>query len=164
LVETGRCLIKRFQKSDYVDVKKLYVNEEVRKFLGGIRQEDSIITVLEEMLNASDNSFYWVVREKHTNDFIGLVSLDPHHDGADLEISYQLLPNWWGAGYATEVVKEIISFAVNELNLQKVVAETQTANQSSCRLLEKLGMEIERKIFRFGAEQAIYSITSSKSI
>jgi [ribosomal protein S5]-alanine N-acetyltransferase len=141
LFETERCLIKRFQKSDYVDVKKLYVNEEVRKFLGGIRQEDSIITVLDEMLNASDNSFYWVVREKHTNDFIGLVSLDPHHDGADLEISYQLLPNWWGAGYATEVVKEIISFAVNELNLQKVVAETQTANQSSCRLLEKLGIK-----------------------
>lgn len=165
LFETERCLIKSFQKSDYVDVKKLYVNEEVRKFLGGILQEDSIITVLDEMLNASDNSFYWVVREKHTNDFIGLVSLDQHHDGGgNLEISYQLLPNWWGAGYATEVVQEIISFAVNELNLQKVVAETQTANQSSCRLLEKLGMELERKSIRFGAEQAIYSITPSNSI
>ncbi|WP_080848052.1 GNAT family N-acetyltransferase [Cytobacillus gottheilii] len=158
MFETERCLIRILQKYDYVDVKKIFVNKEVRKYLGGIRQDDAIEAGLDEMLNPSDNSFYWVVREKQTDEFIGLVSLDPHHDGDYLEISYQLLPNWWGAGYATEVVREIIHFALNELNLSKVVAETQTANTSSCRLLEKLGMKLERTISRFGAEQAIYSI------
>jgi hypothetical protein len=44
------------------DVKKLYVNQEVRKYLGGIRQEDCIKVVLDEMFNSRDNSFYWVVR------------------------------------------------------------------------------------------------------
>jgi [ribosomal protein S5]-alanine N-acetyltransferase len=150
-----------FQKSDYIDVKKLYINQEVRKYLGGIRQENSIELVLNEMLNSSMDSFYWVVREKHTDDFIGLVSLDPHHDSVYLEISYQFLPNWWGKGYATEVVQLIINYALNELNLSKVIAETQTANTSSCRLLERVGMELERTISRFGAEQAIYSIKSS---
>jgi [ribosomal protein S5]-alanine N-acetyltransferase len=143
-------------------MKKLYENQEVRKFLGGIRQEDSIVEILDEMLISSDNSFYWVVREKNTGDFIGLVSLDPHHDGFFLEISYQLLPNWWGEGYATEVVQMIINFAFNKLNLPKVVAETQTANTTSCRLLERLGMKLENTIIRFGAEQAIYSIKQSK--
>ncbi|WP_338786346.1 GNAT family N-acetyltransferase [Metabacillus sp. FJAT-53654] len=56
-----------------------------------------------------------------------MVSLDPHHEGSYLEISYQLLPIWWGKGYATEVVKLIIHYALNELNLTKVVAETQSA-------------------------------------
>lgn len=112
------------------------------------------------MLHSNDNSFYWVVREKHTDNFIGLVSLDLHHDGHYLEISYQFLPNWWGKGYATEVVQLIITFALNELNLSKIVAETQTANMSSCRLLEKLGMKLERTVSRFGNEQAIYSISS----
>jgi [ribosomal protein S5]-alanine N-acetyltransferase len=161
LFETERCLINTFQKLDYVDVKKLYVNQEVRKYLGGIRQEDNIKDVLDEILNSSDDSFYWVVREKQTDNFIGLVSLDPHHEGVYLEISYQFLPYWWGKGYATEVVQVIINFALNGLNLSKVVAETQTANKSSCRLLESLGMKLERTIIRFGAEQAIYSIKSS---
>ncbi|RXY98407.1 GNAT family N-acetyltransferase [Fictibacillus sp. S7] len=159
MFETERCFINTFKKTDFVDVKKVFVNPEVRKFLGGIRQEDSIKVLLDEMLNSSDHSFYWVVREKHTDIFIGLVSLDPHQEGIYLEISYQLLPNWWGKGYATEVVQCIINYALNELSLKKVVAETQTANKTSCKLLERLGMELERTIIRFGAEQAIYSIS-----
>lgn len=161
MFETKRCFLNTFQNSDYIDVKKLYVNQEVRKYLGGIRQENAIVLILDEMLKLSTDSFYWVVREKHTNDFIGLVSLDPHHDGIHLEISYQFLPNWWGKGYATEVVQLIINYALTELNLSKVIAETQIANTSSCRLLERLGMELECTISRFGAEQAIYSIRSS---
>lgn len=161
MFETKRSSINTFQKSDFVDVKKLYLNRKVRKFLGGIRQEDSMDVVLDEMLNPSDCSFYWVIREKHTDKFIGLISIDPHHEGVYLEISYQFLPDWWGKGYATEAVQLIIKYALNELNLSKIVAETQTANKSSCRLLERLGMELERTISRFGAEQAIYSIKSS---
>ncbi|AYA78498.1 N-acetyltransferase [Bacillus sp. Y1] len=161
MFETERCFMNNLQKSDTMDVKKLYVNQKVRKYLGGTLQEHSIEQVLDDMLNAGTDSMYWVVREKHTEDFIGLVSLDPHHDGDYLEISYQLLPNWWGKGYASEVVQLLIHYALNELNLSKVIAETQTANTSSCKLLERLGMELERTISRFGAEQAIYSIQSS---
>ncbi|WHY87354.1 GNAT family N-acetyltransferase [Neobacillus novalis] len=160
MFETERCIINTFQKSDYFDTKKLFVNQEVRRFLGGIRQEDSIGVVMEEMLHSSDDSFYWVVREKLSENFIGLVSLDPHHEGVRLEISYQFLPDWWGSGYATEVIQVILDFGLNELKLEKIVAETQTANKSSCRLLERVGMELERTISRFGAEQAIYSIQS----
>ncbi|WP_413306207.1 GNAT family N-acetyltransferase [Bacillus sp. 1P10SD] len=92
--------------------------------------------------------------------FIGMVSLDPHHDGIYYEVSYQLLPNWWGVGYATEVVQVVINFALNELKQPKIIAETQIANIVSCRPLEKLGMKLEGTINRFGAEQAIYSIKS----
>lgn len=162
MFESERCLITIFQKSDNVNVKKLYMNSEVRKYLGGVREENSIKAGLEEILHPAADSYYWVVREKHSNDFIGLVSLDPHHDGECLEVSYQFLPKWWGKGFAKEVVQVIIDYALYELHLPKVVAETQTANTASCRLLEKLGMEMERTVSRFGAEQAIYSIIGKK--
>jgi ribosomal-protein-alanine N-acetyltransferase len=158
LFETDRCLINTIKKSDYVDIKSLYGNEKVRNYLGGIRSDNSIKEVFADMLNSGNDSYYWVVREKHTNNFIGLVSLDPHHDGVYLELSYQFLPECWGKGYATEVVRLLINYALNELKLSKVIAETQTANKSSCRLLERNGMKFERTITRFGAEQAIYSI------
>ncbi|MDR6121225.1 ribosomal-protein-alanine N-acetyltransferase [Bacillus sp. SLBN-46] len=161
MFETERCIISTLRTADFSDVKKLYINEDVRKYLGGIRQAASIEDVLAEMLHSGDDSFYWVIRKKHTDNFIGMVSLTPHHDGVYYEVSYQLLPIWWGAGYATEVVQVVINFALNELKLPKVIAETQTANISSCRLLEKLGMKLEGTIIRFGAEQAIYSIKSS---
>lgn len=63
-----------------------------------------------------------------------------------------------GYGYASEAISQILTYAFNELNLSKVIAETQTANLSSCRLLEKVGMKLEQTILRYGAEQAIYGI------
>lgn len=158
MFETKRCTINRLQKSDYSDVEKIYANQEVRKFLGGIRTEDSIRVAFEEMLTSRQKSFYWAVREKQTERMIGLVSLAPHHEGVYQEVSYQFLPAWWGKGYASEVVSVVIHFALNELNLSTVVAETQTANKASCQLLERLGMQLEHTVFRFGAEQALYSI------
>lgn len=164
MLESKRCLINPFQTSDLEDVKTLYVNPKVRKYLGGIPAEDTIEGALKEMLSPSGNSYYWVVREKNTNAFVGFVSLDPHHDGHNLEISYQFVPKWWGAGYGTEVVKSVLKYAFDELNLPKVVAETQSKNTSSCRLLERIGMELERTTIRFGEEQSIYSIKPSKHL
>ena len=65
-------------------------------------------------------------------------------------------------GIASEVVNEIIKYALYDLNYPIVLAETQTANIASCKLLEKVGMKLERKIQRFGEEQAIYSIRKRK--
>ena len=158
MFETNRCSIQTFRGTDFQDVSELYLNPQVRRFLGGIRQAEEMNEVLESMVNPAVDSYYWVIREKESQLFIGLVSLDPHHDGEYLEISYQFLPIWWGRGYGAEVVEKIIHYAFEELKLSKVVAETQIANDASCRLLEKVGMKLERTINRFGAEQAIYSI------
>jgi [ribosomal protein S5]-alanine N-acetyltransferase len=43
-----------------------------------------------------------------------------------------------GAGYGVEVLYTVLDFAFTVLNLPRVVAETQSANIASCKLLEKL--------------------------
>lgn len=163
LFETKRCSLIIFQETDRKDVAQLFVNPEVRAFLGGVRTRDTIRSILDEMLAPEDDSCNWVVREKYTQDFIGMISLDLHHEGVDQELSYQFLPEWWGQGYATEAAAVIIDYALKELQLPALVAETQSANVPSCRLLEKLGMKLERKVSRFGAEQSIYAIRPSSN-
>lgn len=49
-------------------------------------------------------------------------------------------------------------YAFFTLKEQKVVAETQVANERSCQLLEKLGFTIDCYIDRFGAKQVIYNL------
>ncbi|WP_087919643.1 GNAT family N-acetyltransferase [Paenibacillus donghaensis] len=56
----------------------------------------------------------------------------------------------------------MLIYVFNDLNLTKVIAETQMANHSSCRLLEKVGMKLEQTVIRYGAEQAIYGIEKQK--
>ncbi|MEC5424819.1 GNAT family N-acetyltransferase [Virgibacillus sp. C22-A2] len=160
MIITNRCILTAVQESDYEDIKKVYLNEKVRQYLGGTVREESIDGVLDIMLNSDGNSWYFCVRYKQTNDFIGLVSLDPHHTGKDMEVSYQLIPKWWGAGYATEVITEIIGFAFTILKLPRLVAETQVANIPSRKLLEKVGMRLISTYDRFDAEQALYYLKS----
>lgn len=162
LLSTDRTVIKGIKETDGQDVQDLYLNPMVRRYLGGSRKTDAIPAIIEAMLHSDEMSLYLVVREKDTNDFIGLVSLDPHHDRKEFEISYQLLPQWWRKGFGTEIVKEILFYAFHELNLRKVIAETQTANVYSCRLLESTGMRLEKIVKRYGAEQSIYSLRANR--
>lgn len=164
MLETKRCKLFKIQEADYEDIMELYIDERVRQFLGGIIEEHTYKIKFDNMIDAEKQDLYLVVRYKDDNQFIGLVSLDRHHDGISTEISYQLLPKWWGNGYATEIAQEVIDFAFEELRLTKVVAETQTANKSSIKLLKRFGMSLEKTVQRFGEEQSIFSIRNTKTI
>ncbi|GAF11210.1 hypothetical protein JCM19045_300 [Bacillus sp. JCM 19045] len=94
IFETDRCLLKPFQKFDFIDVRQLYVNQEVREFLGGIRNDDSIEGILDGMLHPKADCYYWVVREKQIDSFIGLVSLD--HTTKALSLNYPI--NFYQSG------------------------------------------------------------------
>lgn len=50
LFESKRCLINPFQTFECEDVKTLYKNSEVRKYLGGNPSKDSIKCTLKEIV------------------------------------------------------------------------------------------------------------------
>jgi len=58
MLESNRCSIRQFKHSDWEEVAKLFRNSTVRKYLGGIRSEESIQTLLEEMLQQENKSYY----------------------------------------------------------------------------------------------------------
>lgn len=155
-METSRCIIQLLKQDDYNDVKELYLDSRVREFLGGVVSIEKYSNSFIDMINATDDSLYWVIRLKSTNDFIGLISIDEHHDGIYKELSYQFIPEYWGNGYVLEVTKEIINFVSKELNIKRIVSETQVANKASCRFLSKLGMKVIDKVYRFNSEQYIF--------
>jgi [ribosomal protein S5]-alanine N-acetyltransferase len=127
-MNTCRCTIDNVKECDYEEIKNLYINEKVRKFLGGPVTSKIYDICFDEIINNTDNSFYWTVRKQDTNEFIALVSLDSHHDWFGKEISYQFMPKFWGDGYAEEVVGAVIDYSFKNLNIDKIVAETQAAN------------------------------------
>ncbi len=45
----------------------------------------------------------------------------------------------WGKGFASEASREVLNFAFNTLNLNRVEAETDTLNKPCRNLLERLG-------------------------
>ncbi|SFA85351.1 MULTISPECIES: GNAT family N-acetyltransferase [unclassified Bacillus (in: firmicutes)] len=158
MIESIRCKFLNVQNNDFEDVKKLYMNPRVREFLGGTVTEKVFLDGFKDMLENKSRMYHWCVRLKETNAFIGLVSLNEHHDGDRMEISYQILPDYWGQGLATELVKRLIRYTGEELKWRELIAETQAANRASCQVLLNAGMKFEQSLNRFGAIQNIYHI------
>jgi [ribosomal protein S5]-alanine N-acetyltransferase len=152
---TKRCHITPISESDFDEVVPLFTNTDVRRYLGGTLSIEEAINKLKDKLQSEDDICF-TVREKKKQVCIGLVYIAPHHNPADMEISYMFLPEFWGMGYAYEVIKRLLEYCREELQLKHVVAETQTANLRSCHLLEKLGYRPKYNVKRFGADQSIY--------
>jgi ribosomal-protein-alanine N-acetyltransferase len=129
----------------------------VRRFLGGVADETFSRDRFEALCSTS-HAPIWAVRARADGEFIGMIFLDWHHDGEDMEVSFQFLPECWGRGFATETVGAVIAYARDNLNLTRLVAETQVANTRSRALLERLGMKAIRELPRFGEQQLLYEL------
>lgn len=67
-------------------------------------------------------------------------------DSPEAEIGYELAPDEWGQGFATEAARAIIRFGREELGLRRFTAWTVADNTASIRVLEKVGMTLENRI------------------
>lgn len=59
-------------------------------------------------------------------------------------IGYVLDPAHAGQGLATEIARELLHVAFEELDLHRVISDTLAGNVASWRVLEKLGMRREK--------------------
>ncbi len=59
------------------------------------------------------------------------------------ELGYEIAPDRWGHGYATEAARAMLTFAFDELRVHRVAAWCVADNAGSIRVLQKLGMRRE---------------------
>lgn len=152
---TKRCIIKPFTEKDKTEAKRIFTDDDVRRYLGGALSDAQA----DERLNAyfmQSKTLYATVRLFATGTFLGLLELSPAHDRIQTELSYYFLPEFWSQGYAGEVITAMLLICKEHMTIDHVVCETQTANISSCRMLEKLGFQKVEELLRFQTKQTVY--------
>lgn len=90
-----------------------------------------------------DYTYRWIVELKETKEAIGMIDVidkDLHYKTA--EVGYCYGKQYWGNGYATEVLKVILDF-LHENYFDVVYAEYFKSNIGSGKVMEKAGMEYE---------------------
>jgi ribosomal-protein-alanine N-acetyltransferase len=131
------CCCGHLSPLDTPALLRLHTDREVRHFLGG-PVADSVASQRVQSLIANNRPLpAWAIRSANSNlsPLLGVVSLDQHHDGKDIEVSYALLPEYQGRGFATEAVQFALRHAFGQMGLARVVAETQSLNARSVALL-----------------------------
>lgn len=150
---TQRLTLRPLSLKDFWFFFRLVGNTETRRYLGGPVPLKYRPGKFINYKNSKPPHLVWIVVHART---IGLIELSPHKDGQDLELSYQFIPSHWKKGFAQEAACEVVRYAFQTLNTHKIIAETQSANETSCKLLNRLGMTEAQRIERFGAEQIIF--------
>jgi RimJ/RimL family protein N-acetyltransferase len=77
---------------------------------------------------------------------IGICGLIKRDSLADVDIGFAFLPKYWSKGYAYEAASAVMRYGQEVLGLKRVVAITSVGNDSSIKLLEKLGFRFERMV------------------
>jgi len=90
-------------------------------------------------LNASTTSKtkVWAILTKADDNFIGIAAYLKNNNNED-EIGYRLLEQFWGVGYGTETARGLISYGFNNLKLELITADVNTANGKSVKILDQL--------------------------
>ncbi len=157
---TDRLLLRPMTASDFRFFARLVGNREVRRYLGGPVPWTRRFPRFIAYLRGAPDTGVWVAQIKGPAGAVGLVELGPHVDGDDHELSFQFDPEFWGQGLAREAASAVMTHALTDRGLPRIIAETQRANEASCRLLRHLGMVELQRTERFGAEQVIFTTVS----
>jgi len=143
ILETERLIIRRFKPTDWEDLYDYLSDEKV------IEYEPYEIFTKEEakksaMLRAQNGNFLAVVL-KSNDKVIGNLyfnHIEPKHF-MTWEFGYVFNSNYWKKGYAYESAKKLQEYIFNELKAHRIIANCNTKNNNSWKLLEKLNMRRE---------------------
>lgn len=155
-IETERLILRDIRMEDIQEYyERLYGDGDVCRYLLFDPHQDigESLAAIEDILQQYEkgNFYRWGITEKGDGSLIGIIGLVRiDEEKSECSFAYLLGCDYWGKGYGTEAVKEVIRFAFEELEIQRIVADHMAGNPASGAVMRKAGMT------HIGTEKAKY--------
>src|SRR5207237_862393 len=110
------------------------------------------------------NTGRWAIFERASGSFVGSFSiLAMEIDNSKLHIGYALLPQFWGRGYASEVLKQGIYFFFRHHTSGTLYAIAEEPNVMSQRVLIKCGFTFQNRQKEKEKDLLVYILQRNKT-
>ncbi|MFD2024496.1 GNAT family N-acetyltransferase [Promicromonospora aerolata] len=146
---TDRLLLRGWSVDDDVAAHAVYGTPEVTRWLAPAMGQVPDQPAMRAMLHAWQEAQpkltppqgRWAVQRIDDETVIGglAIRLLPPYE-VDLEVSWQLRPDAWGNGYATEAARGLITWAFTQ-SVEELFAVTRPNNTRAIAMAKRLGME-----------------------
>lgn len=150
-IRSPRLVIRPPDDRDRATMIRLMTDPVTREYLGG-----TVDYASRQALELSPLGLTWgrwVLALAGDDTMIGSITLD--YDRGELELSYALLPEWTGRGFAAESCVALLGWARDALEDEHVIAISQTRNKRSVALLRRLGFTVRKGLEEFGTQQLL---------
>jgi [ribosomal protein S5]-alanine N-acetyltransferase len=151
ILETERLILRELSTEDAPFILQLLNEPSFLRFIGdkGVRTlDDARQYILNGPLKSYEKHGYglYCVELKQAGTSIGISGLVRRETLSDTDIGFAFLPAYWSQGFALESAAAVMRHARENLGLGRILAITSPDNESSARLLSKLGLRFDRMI------------------
>ena len=159
-IPAERVVLRWLEDTDAPDLYRIYSDPEVMKYWSTLPLTESaqareLIARIHRLFDDNEMCEWGVVR-RCDDRVIGTFTLfHIDRENRRAEIGFALARDVWGQGYMREGLTAAFDFAFGPLGLMRLEADVDPRNQSSLRLLSKLGFRREgllRERWRVGGQ------------
>ena len=149
---TARLLLRDFREDDWPAVLAYQSNPlYLRYYAWTERMPESVQAFVRGFVTHQSQQprtrFQLAIVLPETGQLIGNCGIRQESpESEEAEIGYELDPEYWGRGYATEAAREMLAFGFTELGLHRVSSWCVADNTASEHVLEKLGLRLEGRV------------------
>jgi [ribosomal protein S5]-alanine N-acetyltransferase len=157
---TQRLTIKPTTLADAAFILKLLNSPGWIEFIGDrnvhtVAEAETYLTTRLVGINPTKGCGIYSIFLKENNTPIGMSSLVKRDYLDHVDIGYALLPEHEGKGYATEASEVVLDYAMNTLGYDTIVGICLKNHSASIRVLEKIGLKIEKAYMEDGTEMLL---------
>ncbi|HZZ94508.1 MAG TPA: GNAT family protein [Usitatibacter sp.] len=147
-LETPRLRVRPVAREDLADLLAVNGDAEVTRYLPYAPWKDATDAnawlVRMSAMQAQGTALQLVVERRDVPRVIGTCLLFRFDEPSSrVELGYVLARDHWRGGWMTEALTALLDCAFGPLELRRMEADVNPANQASQRLLERLGFERE---------------------
>jgi RimJ/RimL family protein N-acetyltransferase len=166
VLTTERLRLRPLEGGDVDALHALCLDPDVRRYLWDdqiLSREtvDDLIRRSKAMFAANGYGFFaleFADRETKRG-LVGFCGYRQFEDTPQVELLYAIAPEYWGEGLVTEAAVEVLRHGFETCAVERVVASTDTPNQRSVRVLQRLGMTFDCRREFHGLDTVFYSMT-----
>jgi ribosomal-protein-alanine N-acetyltransferase len=167
VLNTGRLKLRPIEQSDVDALHALWTDPDVRRYLWAdqILPREQVADIVDKSVASFEQEgfgFFALELAGQSGELIGFCGHRRGGEQDQIELLYGIHPRYWGAGLVAEAAREVLQFGFESCGFDTVVAATDTPNQQSVRVLQKLGMTFEGRREFHGLDTVFYSMTRNE--
>lgn len=153
-IVTERLILRNYHENDLENLHRLKSDPLVWKYSSNNSTNDVddtriILANLIKKYSEGINDFQALFL-KSTDEYIGEAGiLSMNKKNQRVVIGYNLIPKYWGKGYATEIILALVKYLFDQENTERIEALVLEENMASRRVLEKSGFLAEGLLRNF---------------
>lgn len=150
-LETERLFLRGFNMKDWDALNAIISDSEVTRFMhfsswNEVKRREWLTWLVQDVYNQERDMYNWAITLRGNGLLIGWFGIGRARHSSEegtRGCGYALNRHFWGQGYMPEAMRAVFAYEFTVPGTLRIIAECETQNTASARVMQKCGMIYE---------------------